>query len=105
MKTITPKEAFEHMQADPRAVLIDVRETSEFADEHAERAQNIPLSILPLRIQEISAASEIFFICQSGGRSGQAAAFAEKAGLSQVKNVSGGTLGWIHDGLPTTARI
>lgn len=104
MNTITPKEAFERLQADPNAVLVDVRETFEFADEHATRAQNIPLAILPLRIQEISGASEIFFICQSGGRSGQATAFAEEAGLHQVKNVSGGTLGWIHDGLPTTAR-
>ncbi len=104
MNTITPKEALERLQADPNAVLVDVRETFEFADEHADRAQNIPLAILPLRIQEISGASEIFFICQSGGRSGQATAFAEQSGLHQVKNVSGGTLGWIHDGLPTTAH-
>lgn len=104
MNTITPKEAFKRLQVDPNAVLVDVRETFEFADEHADRAQNIPLAILPLRIQEISGASEIFFICQSGGRSGQAIAFAEEAGLHQVKNVSGGTLGWIDDGLPTTAR-
>lgn len=102
MNTVTPKEAFERLQADPNSVLIDVRETFEFADEHADRAQNIPLAILPLRIQEISGASEIFFICQSGGRSGQATAFAEQAGLHQMKNVAGGTLGWIHDGLPTT---
>lgn len=102
MNTITPKEAFERLQADPNAVLVDVRETFEFADEHADRAQNIPLAILPLRIQEISGTSEIFFICQSGGRSGQATAFAEEAGLHRVKNVAGGTLRWIHDGLPTT---
>lgn len=102
MNTITPKEAFEHLRSDPEAVLVDVRETFEFAAAHADRAQNIPLSILPLRIQEISGASEIFFICQSGGRSGQATAFAGKAGLPQVKNVSGGMSGWIHDGLPTT---
>lgn len=103
MNTITPKEAFERLQTDPNSVLVDVRETFEFADEHATRAQNIPLAILPLRIQEIAGASEIFFICQSGGRSGQATAFAEQAGLHQVKNVAGGTLGWIHDGLPTVS--
>lgn len=101
MNTITPQEAFEHMRTDPRAILVDVRETFEFADEHADRAQNIPLALLPLRIQEFADASEIFFICQSGGRSGQATAFAQAAGLHQAKNVSGGILDWMRAGLPT----
>lgn len=101
MNIITPKKAFERMQADPNAVLVDVRETFEFADVHADGAKNIPLSILPLRIQELSGASEVFFICQSGGRSSQACLFAEKAGLQGASNVSGGTLAWVCDGLPT----
>lgn len=100
MNTITPQEVLERMQTDPQAVLIDVRETFEFAEGHADRARNIPLALLPLRIQELADASEIFFICQSGGRSGQATAFALTAGLHQAKNVSGGTLGWVSVGLP-----
>lgn len=103
MNTITPKEAFEEMRSDPSAILIDVRETFEFADEHAEGAQNIPLALFPLRVDELPAASRIFFICQSGGRSAQATAFAQNRGLHGAKNVSGGTMGWIQDGLPTVS--
>lgn len=105
MNTVTPKEASESLRADPRAVLIDVRETFEFSEARADRARNIPLALLPLRIQELAGASEIFFICQSGGRSGQATAFAESAGFHQAKNISGGTSAWIRDGLPTVSGI
>lgn len=104
MNTMTPQKAFEHMSTDPHAVLIDVRETFEFAEGHAARAQNIPLALLPLRIKEFSDASRIFFICQSGGRSGQATAFALSAGLHQASNISGGTAGWMSAGLPAAER-
>ncbi len=103
MNTITPKEAFEEMRRDPSAILIDVRETFEFADEHAEGAQNIPLALFPLRVDEFPADSRIFFICQSGGRSAQATAFAQDRGLRGAMNVSGGTMDWIRSGLPTVA--
>lgn len=103
MNTVTPKEAFEEMRRDPNVILIDVRETFEFADEHAEGAQNIPLALFPLRVDELPADSRIFFICQSGGRSAQATAFAQNKGLHGAKNVSGGTMDWIRSGLPTVA--
>lgn len=100
MNNITPQEASERLLANQDAVLIDVRETSEFAAVHAEGAHNIPLSDIPSRMKEFAGAPEIFFICQSGGRSARATAFVQSAGLHQAKNVSGGTTGWVRDGLP-----
>lgn len=99
MNNITPQEASECLRANRDAVLIDVRETSEFAAVHAEGAHNVPLGNIPSRMKEFAAASEIFFICQSGGRSAQATVFAQSAGLHQAKNVSGGITGWMRDGL------
>lgn len=100
MLTLTPQQAFEHLRQDPQAVLIDVRTTSEFSEGHAEQAQNIPLPLLPLRVQELADASRVFFICQSGGRSGQAAGWASAAGVPQAYNIAGGSLAWRDAGLP-----
>ena len=100
MNNITPQEASERLRANRDAVLIDVREASEFAAVHAEGARNVPLGDIPSRMKEFAEAPEIFFICQLGGRSARATAFAQSAGLHQAKNVSGGTTGWIRDGLP-----
>ncbi len=99
MSGITPKEASERLRANQNAMLIDVRETSEFNTVHAEGARNVPLGDIPSRMKEFAGALEIFFICQSGGRGAQATAFAQSARLHQAKNVSGGTIGWTRDGL------
>ena len=75
--------------------IIDVRETWEYENDHIE-AENIPLSLVPVRISELEDMKdkEIIMACRSGGRSGQACQFLAQQGFSKVMNLKGGMLAW-----------
>jgi rhodanese-related sulfurtransferase len=82
------------------AILIDVRETSEFRSGHAVGARSLPLSNLSSRYErELAKEREILVICQSGARSAQACNYLSGIGY-KVTNVSGGTAAWRRAGLP-----
>jgi rhodanese-related sulfurtransferase len=82
--------------------LIDVRETSEFSGElgHVPGAELIVLSTLPEHIQSLPTDRTLVFICRSGGRSAQAAAYAKQQGFKHVHNMQGGMLLWNQLQLP-----
>ena len=82
-------------------VLFDVRTPAEYAEGHVPGAINIPLDQVPSRLDafEPHKGDEIYLICRSGGRSGQAGRFLEGQGYKTV-NVMGGTAGWANTGLP-----
>jgi rhodanese-related sulfurtransferase len=82
------------------SLLVDVRTPGEFAGGHVPGARNIPLDELDARLGEFGAAdSEVYVICQSGGRSARASAALAAKGLHPV-NVTGGTGAWVSAGLP-----
>lgn len=82
MLTLTPKELSSLLEKSPDTIeLIDVRGTGEYDEVHIQEARNIPLHILPLKINEIHTWKQVVFICRSGGRSGQACSFAEKSNI------------------------
>lgn len=83
--------------------LIDVREVSEYHGElgHAPKSELLVLSTLPEKIQNLDKDQTIIFICRSGGRSAQAAAFAKQHGFTDVYNMLGGMLFWNQLQLPT----
>jgi rhodanese-related sulfurtransferase len=80
-------------------LLVDVREPNEFAQLRAEGAVLLPLSTFLLRYRELPRDRPLLMICQTGARSGQAAAFLLANGWSDVVNVAGGTLAWARAGL------
>lgn len=83
--------------------LIDVRTPVEFQEVHVEGARNIPLDRLdpPHLLKERATPSEpIYFICQKGGRAGQACEKFHRAGFTNVINVEGGTLACVDVGIP-----
>jgi rhodanese-related sulfurtransferase len=84
------------------ALLLDVREESEWELGHIEGATHLPLSDVPDRIHELPRDRRIVCICRSGGRSGRAAAFLDEVGF-QVANVEGGMLAWQAADLPMVA--
>ena len=96
---VSPQEVLEAAQ---KLKLIDVREVSEYTGElgHAAGAELIVLSTLPEKIKSLPKDQTIVFICRSGGRSSQAAAFAKSEGVTDVYNMQGGMLLWNQLKLP-----
>lgn len=80
-------------------IVLDVRETDEYAAGHVPGAQLLPLGVLPVRLPDLSRSTPVYVLCQSGGRSAQAAELLDGAGLD-VRNVIGGTSAWISSGRP-----
>jgi len=88
------------MQQQGNFRLIDVRTDAEVARGRIPRGDSLPLHLLPLRLGELDKAATTVFYCQMGGRSAQAAAFADANGFSDVYNLQGGITAWAHAGLP-----
>lgn len=86
------------------ALLLDVREVSEFTEGHAPAARLIPLGELGGRLAEIAAYKDkpIAVMCRSGRRSAKAVKLLQEAGYTQVSNISGGIHAWQQAGLPLT---
>ncbi len=82
------------------ALLVDVREPSEWRQGHAPKAKHIPLGSLSSRLSEVPRQREVLLICRSGNRSGSAQRQLLQLGYEQVYNVSGGMNAWVGAGLP-----
>ncbi len=84
------------------ALLLDVRESDEYAAGHVPEAQLLPLSVLPVRVHELPRDRPVYVVCQAGGRSAQAAQLLAAAGVD-ARSVTGGTAAWIRSGRPSQA--
>lgn len=85
------------------ALVLDVRESGEYAQGHILNARNIPLGELESRIKEIERykGKPVILACATGSRSGGAAGILRKHGFTAVVNLSGGVAAWQQAGLPT----
>ena len=79
--------------------VIDVRESREYRPGHVPGAENMPLSLLPVRMGELPKDRPVYVICQAGGRSAQATALLRAVGIDAT-SVAGGTGEWIESGRP-----
>ncbi len=95
-ETVSPARAKEAQ--DQGAMLIDVRESSEYRSGHAPGAKHISVQVIERRLGEIPKERQIVVMCQSGMRSQRAAEILSRNGY-QVLNVSGGIIGWQRAGL------
>ena len=84
------------------AVILDVREESEFKGGHLLNAKLIPLGKLRERIGELERYREhpILVVCRSGQRSAAACTVLGKNGFGLAYNLKGGVLAWQKAGLP-----
>jgi rhodanese-related sulfurtransferase len=101
IKQIGPQEAvllFNHEDA----LVIDVREQSEWADGHIGKAKHIPLGQLKNKLAELEKFKDkpIVAVCRSGQRSGSACSTLKKAGFEKLYNLAGGMIAWDQAGLP-----
>ena len=94
---LAPAEARQRLSAG--SVLVDVRESDEWAAGHAAGARHIPLGQIRARSHELPRDREIITVCRSGNRSARAAGMLRGAGFSQVRNLAGGMTAWAKEGL------
>lgn len=102
---IAPRELYNRLLNDGADLqLLDVRSTTEYAESHIAKTQNVPITALPKQIDhlEFDPAKPIVAICLSGHRSVPAYRLLKRAGYSQVYSLSGGMLAWWNAKLPTT---
>lgn len=101
IKQVGPQEAVMLMNHS-NALVLDVREPSEFADGHIGQAKHIPLGSLANRLSELEKYKDkpIVAVCRSGQRSGVACGTLHKAGFANLHNLSGGMMAWDQAGLP-----
>lgn len=79
ISTLSSEELYNYIHSHTDILIVDVRTTEEYAREHIITSINIPLHILPLRIGELDTTRKIIYVCQSGGRSSQAAFYSMNA--------------------------
>ena len=86
------------------AVLIDVRESDEYAKGHANGAIHLSKGVVELRIEDAVADTSTPIICYCGGgsRSALAADNLQKMGYTNVASMAGGFRAWMQNGLPTS---
>ncbi|MDH4069609.1 MAG: MBL fold metallo-hydrolase [Ignavibacteria bacterium] len=100
---ITSEDLAGFLKEQPDVLVLDVREPAELvATGHIRGAVNIPVGLLPKELNNLRAGkdSDIVCVCQSGGRSLEAAHLLQSRGFTRVKNLVGGTAGWILSGHP-----
>ncbi len=80
--------------------ILDVREPAEFTGPlgHIAGAVLIPLGELSARAGELARDHPIVAVCRAGGRSAQATVILQKAGFTEVANLTGGMLRWRAEG-------
>jgi len=88
----------EELRANDEIVIIDVRELEEFAVGRIPGATLIPLGELASRTDEVPADKPVVMVCRSGNRSAQAVQILQKAGFTNIHNMTGGMIEWTAAG-------
>jgi sulfur-carrier protein adenylyltransferase/sulfurtransferase len=101
---MTPRELKERLDRGEPIVVVDVREPQEYQINRIPGSTLIPLGELPQRYQELDQNAAIVCQCKSGMRSAKATGFLRSIGFKNVRNLSGGILGWIDQVDPSQPK-
>jgi len=82
---VSPQKAKE--LADNGALIVDVRESSEFRNGHIKKAVNIPLSSIEKISSKAGKDKDIILYCQSGARSSSASKRLKSMGYNKVHDL------------------
>ncbi len=104
VEEITIAEARARLAADPKVVLIDVREDGEWQAGHAVEAKHLGKGIIERDLEKAypDPSTEIIMYCGGGFRSALTCDAAQKMGYKNVKSLIGGYKGMVAAGWPMT---
>jgi rhodanese-related sulfurtransferase len=110
---IKPEDAYKRMKADPKTVVVDVRDAADTLDgDVVPGSLNISLGMLPVRADhELPEAFRhpdlqdrsrpVITLCALGPNAARGARDLKEMGFSNVVFVEGGMQAWVQAGLPT----
>jgi len=100
---ISPQDAASKLKSG-EAVIVDVRETDEWDEEHIPGAMHMSRGTIELDMEEKVPDTNAMIICHcgGGGRSALAAESLQKMGYKNVRSMAGGFKAWKAAGLPVT---
>ena len=106
VREITVEEARTHLAANPRAVLLDVREDIEWENGHAVEAQHLGKGILERDIEKRfpDLDTELIMYCGGGFRSVLTCEVAQRMGYRNVSSLIGGYKGLVKANWPMTTK-
>jgi rhodanese-related sulfurtransferase len=105
MRDISPSELQSSFEtANPKPLLLDVREPQEYAHCHIEGSLHIPMNDIPSRLAELDPEREIVVICHHGMRSRMVGDYLERQGFGKIVNLRGGIDAWARDVAPDMPR-
>jgi rhodanese-related sulfurtransferase len=104
VKEVTVAQTLDRLATNPKAVLIDVREDSEWAAGHASAAKHLGKGIIERDIEAAvpDHATEVILYCGGGFRSALAGDALQKMGYTNVFSMAGGWRAWNEAGAPTS---
>lgn len=91
---ITVEEAQRLLAGPNPPLIIDVRETDEYAICRIEGSRLIPMNTVPARLAEIPQDVPVLVQCHHGGRSMKVTQFLRAKGYARVTNLKGGIDAW-----------
>jgi rhodanese-related sulfurtransferase len=100
-KGVSPQELVNLVNKEG-AIVLDVRDSKEFAAGHIVDAVNVPHTALESRLAELEKYKEkpVTIVCKMGQHAGTAGAMLRKAGFASVSRLSGGMTEWRNQNLP-----
>lgn len=101
---VTLDQARARLAANPQAVLLDVREDSEWQAGHARQAAHLGRGVLERDIERLypNPDTEIIMYCGGGFRSALACDIAQRMGYRNVHSLAGGYKAMVAAGWPMT---
>jgi len=104
VREITIDQARERLAKNPKVVLLDVREDSEWEKGHAREARHLGKGVLERDIEKMfpDTNTEIIMYCGGGYRSALTAEVAQRMGYKKVASLIGGYKGLVQANWPMT---
>ena len=90
-------------QANPKPLILDVREPWEYAICRLDGAELVPMRQLPAALDQLNPERETVVVCHHGIRSFSVCRYLEQMGFTNLVNLEGGVAAWARDVQPDMA--